>query len=203
MASETEEKTTENWMKEAQKGYIRMGVLILLSRKPSHGYEIMKEINSRTKGFWQPTPGGVYPILRDLEKSRYIKGEWQTQKNRRLKVYKITKSGELILRRAIIKQSEISNNIGTLFREFARDVLNIETSENFMPNMPSIFSAFLDEKGDSAEILKQLEHQRKHTREVIINMREHLRQIDQRIREIKSQQAQTKPSQPSSDSKEA
>ncbi len=71
MASETEDKTTANWMKEAQKGYIRMGVLILLNKKPSHGYEIMKEINSRTKGFWQPTAGGVYPILRDLEKSGY------------------------------------------------------------------------------------------------------------------------------------
>jgi len=201
MASETEEKTTQSWMKEAQKGYIRMGVLMLLSRKPSHGYEIMKEINSRTKGFWQPTPGGVYPILRDLEKSRYIKGEWQTQRNRRLKVYKITKSGELILRRAVIKQSEISNNIGTLFREFARDVLNIETSETFMPNMPSIFSPFLDDKTDSTQTLKQLEHQREHIFEAMKNMKGRQKQIDQRIREIKAQQKQTDPSPTSVDSK--
>ena len=90
-------------MKEAQKGYIRMGVLILLNKKPSHGYEIMKEINSRTKGFWQPTAGGVYPILRDLEKSGYIKGQWETQKNRRLKVYKITESGEQILKKSNLK----------------------------------------------------------------------------------------------------
>ena len=68
MKPETQDQTTQNWMKEAQKGYIRMGVLMLLNKKPSHGYELMKEINSRTKGFWQPTAGGVYPILRDLEK---------------------------------------------------------------------------------------------------------------------------------------
>jgi PadR family transcriptional regulator, regulatory protein PadR len=190
MASETEEKTTQSWMKEAQKGYIRMGVLMLLSRKPSHGYEIMKEINCRTKGFWQPTPGGVYPILRDLEKTSYIKGEWQTQRNRRLKVYKITKSGELILRRAVIKQSEISNNIGTLFREFARDVLNIETSEDFMPNMPSIFSPFLDDKKGYVETLKQLEQKREHIHEALKNMQGRKKQIDQRIREIKAQQKQ-------------
>jgi PadR family transcriptional regulator, regulatory protein PadR len=201
MASETEEKTTQSWMKEAQKGYIRMGVLMLLSRKPSHGYEIMKEINSRTKGFWQPTPGGVYPILRDLEKSRYIKGEWQTQRNRRLKVYKITKPGELILRRAVIKQSEISNNIGTLFREFARDVLNIETSETFMPNMPSIFSPFLDDKTDNIQTLQQLEHQRDHIQEAMKNMQGRKKQIDQRIKEIKAQQLQTNPSPPQVDSK--
>jgi DNA-binding PadR family transcriptional regulator len=189
MAFEKEEKTTANWMKEAQKGYIRIGVLILLSKKPSHGYEIMKEINSRTKGFWQPTPGGVYPILRDLEKSRYIKGEWQTQKNRRLKVYKITQSGELILRRAIIKQNEISNNIGALFREFAKDVLNIESAESFMPNMPSLFSPFLEE--DSAQTLKQLEHQRKHTYDALKNMQERLKQIDQRIKEVKARDTKT------------
>ena len=140
MATEKEEKTTANWMKEAQKGYIRMGVLILLNKKPSHGYEIMKEINSRTKGFWQPTAGGVYPILRDLEKSGYIKGHWEKQKNRKLKVYKITESGELILRRAIVKQAEIFNNIGNLFREFARDVLNIETTNVYADHAFSFYS---------------------------------------------------------------
>jgi DNA-binding PadR family transcriptional regulator len=188
MTAENEEKTTANWLKEAQKGYIRMGILILLNKKPSHGYEIMKEINSRTKGFWKPTAGGVYPILRDLEKSGYIKGEWQTQKNRKLKVYKITESGELILRRAIVKQAEISNNIGNLFREFARDVLNIETLTS-MPSMPSLFTPFLEEKIDSEENLKHLERERKHAYETVKMMQDQLKQIDKRIREIKKQTA--------------
>ncbi len=187
MAAEKVEKTTQNWLKEAQKGFIRMGVLILLNKKPAHGYEIMKEINNRTKGFWQPTAGGVYPILRDLEKSGYIKGQWQTQKNRRLKVYKITESGELILRRAIVKQAEISNNIGSLFREFARDVLNIE-ADGFMPNMTSsFFTPFLEENPDSEENLKNLEHQRKHAYETCKMMQKKLKQMDNRIREIKKQ----------------
>ena len=161
-----------------------MGALILLNKKPSHGYEIMKEINSRSKGFWQPTAGGVYPILRDLEKSGYIKGQWQTQNNRRLKVYKITESGDLILRRAIVKQAEISDNIGSLFREFARDILNIE-SDMMMPNMSSLFTPFLEEKPDSKEDLKNLEHQRKHAYEAFKMMQEKLKQIDKRIKEIK------------------
>ena len=154
-------------MKEAQKGYIRMGVLILLNKKPSHGYEIMKEINSRTKGFWQPTAGGVYPILRDLEKSGYIKGQWETQKNRRLKVYKITESGEQILRKAILKQTEIFNNIGSLFREFSRDVLNVEAVDDSMPKIPSPFSAFLEEKVGGKRNLKQLQNERNHIYETV------------------------------------
>ena len=199
MTAETEEKTTENWLKEAQKGFIRMGVLILLNKKPAHGYELMKEINSRTRGFWQPTPGGVYPILRDLEKSGYIKGQWQTQKNRRVKVYKITKSGDLILRRAIVKQAEISNNIGALFREFARDVLNIENATDSMPNLPSFFTPFLEDNPNSKENLKHLELERQHTYESIKSMQDRLRKIDGRIREIKKQ-TPSNPSAPSSES---
>jgi DNA-binding PadR family transcriptional regulator len=146
----------------------------------------MKEINKRTKGFWQPTAGGVYPILRDLEKSGYIEGEWQTQKNRKIKVYKVTESGELILRRAIVKEAEIFNNIGGLFKEFARDVLNIETI-TIMPNMPSPFKPFLEENPKTEENLKQLVHQRKHVYESVKMMQEKMKQLDGRIREIKKQ----------------
>jgi DNA-binding PadR family transcriptional regulator len=145
----------------------------------------MKQINSRTKGFWQPTAGGVYPILRDLEKSGYIEGEWQTQNNRRLKVYKITESGELILRRAIVKQAEISDNIGNLFREFARDVLNIETANAPMPTIPSLFAPFIEEKTSNEENLKHLEHERKHAYETVKMMQERLKQLDKGIRETK------------------
>jgi len=173
-------------MKEAQKGYIRMGVLILLSRKPSHGYEIMKEIDNRTKGFWQPTPGGVYPILRDLEKSGYINGHWQTQKNRRLKVYNITTPGEAILKRAIVKQAEIFDNITGLFAVFAREVLNIEPS-TAVPNMPSPFSAFLEEQKDRKETLQQLENQRTLATENIKTMRQRLKIINAKITEYRKE----------------
>ena len=183
MKPETQDQTTQNWMKEAQKGYIRMGVLMLLNKKPSHGYELMKEINSRTKGFWQPTAGGVYPILRDLEKCGYIKGHWETQ-NRRLKIYKTTQSGDAILKHAIVKQSEIFTNISGLFNEFAREVLNVQTTTK-MP-MPSPFSAFLEDK--NCEIaLPQLEHQRTHMIESMKSMRERLADIDARIAQLKKQ----------------
>jgi len=187
MFDEKEEETTSNWLKEAQKGYIRIGVLILLSKKPSHGYELMKEIKNRTKGFWQPTAGGVYPILRDLEKSGYVEGQWKTQKNRRLRVYNITKSGELILKRAIEKQSEILNNMGSLFREFASAVLDVEPTG--LPEMPSPFKPFLADQADSEENLKDLEHQRKHAYELMKTLQKQLRQINQRIREIKKRES--------------
>ena len=183
MTTESEDKTTNSWMKEAQKGYIRMGLLILINRKPSHGYEIMKEIDTRTKGFWAPTPGGVYPILRDLEKSGYIKGQWETQKNRKLKVYKITKTGQTILKHAIVKQAEIFNSVVSLFQEFARDVLNIEADIK-MPDIPSMFSPFLEDK-PKTEALKELENQRAIIIQNLKTHKEKLKVIDQRIAKIR------------------
>ncbi|MGD6852576.1 MAG: helix-turn-helix transcriptional regulator [Candidatus Bathyarchaeia archaeon] len=192
MNPETQDETTQSWLKEAQKGYIRMGVLILLNKKPGHGYELMKEINSRTKGFWQPTPGGVYPILNDLEKSNYIKGQWQTQKNRRLKVYKITLQGQTILKHAIVKQAEIFNTISSLFSEFAREVLQIETTLP-APNMPTPFAPFLEDKKACAENLPELEAHRKHLKENIKNLRQRLVETDQKIAELKKQAPKDTP----------
>ncbi len=181
MRQTKEEKTTSSWMKEAQKGYIRVAALILINRKPAHGYEIMKEIREKTKGFWTPTAGGMYPILSNLEKSGYIKGTWETEKNRKLKTYAITDRGRQILERAIIKQDEIANSMNALFKDFARDVLNIETNSH--PLMPSFFSAFLEEDDSHAE---SLQDKRRHTIEVIKLLRERLDLMQERLKRIDS-----------------
>jgi DNA-binding PadR family transcriptional regulator len=151
MLMRDEEETAANWIKEASKGYIRVAVLILLSRESAHGYEIMKEIKDRTKGLWMPTPGGVYPILRDLEKAGYIEGKWSVQRNRRIKVYEITEAGRLVFRRAIEKQNELANSMNALFREFAKEVLNMEQTALPMSVMPTPFSRFLEDKERTRE----------------------------------------------------
>jgi DNA-binding PadR family transcriptional regulator len=184
MKPQTQDQTTQNWMKEAQKGYIRLGVLMLLSKKPAHGYDIMKEIKCRTKGFWQPTAGGVYPILNNLEKSDYIKGHWETQKNRRIKVYTITQPGQAILKQSLLKQSEIFKNINNLFAEFAREVLQVEDPN--IPVPPSPFTAFLEDH--KCEVtLPQLQQQRKHLTDHIKGMRKQLIEIDGKIAQLKKQ----------------
>ena len=172
-------------MKEAQKGYIRVAVLILISKKPSHGYEIMKQIKDKTRGFWTPTAGGVYPILRDLEKSGYIKGEWCTQRNRKLKIYKITEIGQQILKRAMLKQNEIAHNINSLFEEFSRTVLNVEPRVFPTPTMHPPFSVFLEEENGINQGIKNLEQHRIQILHAIKGMKENLKAINQRIADEK------------------
>ncbi len=192
MPTDTDDKTASNWMKEAQKGYIRIGVLILLNKKPSHGYEIMSEIKDRTGGFWKPTAGGVYPILRDLEKTGYIKGEWHKQNNRNVKTYRITEKGKIILKNAVIKQNEIANNINALFQEFARDVLNVESARVSMPVMPNLFAAFLEEETRKTTDIEELEHQRRQLKQHVRMMQEKLKSIEKELAEGKGKKAKEK-----------
>jgi DNA-binding PadR family transcriptional regulator len=176
-----EEITAGHWLKETQKGYIRIAVLILLSKKPYHGYEIMREIKERTMGFWKPTAGGIYPILRNLEESRYIKGKWDLQKKRKRKIFRITETGKQVLERSLTKESQIANSMTGLFTEFMKDVLDLEKSVS-MPRLPNFFSVFLEERKDKPEdTMNVLESKRKQIERMIKESQRQLTAINKRI----------------------
>ena len=169
-------------MKEAQKGYIRVAVLILVNKKPSHGYEIMKEIKERTKGFWKPTAGGVYPVLGSLEKSGYIEGDWTTKRNRQIKTYCITESGKQILTRTLVKQDEFTANMNMLFQEFSRDVLDVKGANFPFHAMPSPFSVFLEEAApNKEETREELKKKREHLKNMIDSLNEALEHVDKAL----------------------
>jgi hypothetical protein len=44
-------------------GAMRYVVLQLISEKPRHGYEIIKELEQRTGGSYTPSPGAIYPLM--------------------------------------------------------------------------------------------------------------------------------------------
>jgi len=184
MHPEHEEKTATKWLKEAQKGYMRIAFLILLNKKACHGYEMMKEVRDRTEGFWKPTAGGAYPILQSLEKSGYIKGEWGLQKRKR-KIYHITESGKLILDRALLKHSQIADSINTLFEEYVRNVLDLEPKVLPMPRMPNPFSPFLEEEPKSR--LEALELKRNRIEHMIKMMQSELRTMNKSLAQLNEQ----------------
>ncbi len=185
MHLEKDEKIASKWLKEAQKGYMRIALLILLSKKSYHGYEMMKEVKDRTEGFWKPTAGGVYPILQSLEKAGYIKGEWGLQKRRR-KIYRITESGRLILDRALFKQSQIANSMSALFEAYARDVLAVETKALPMPPIPNPFFAFLEEKHENR--LEDLELKRNRIEQMITMLQKELKTVNNKLVQLNKQE---------------
>ena len=64
-------------------------ILALISEKPSHGYEIIKEIERRSSGIYTPSPGMIYPALTYLEEASFAVSEADGTK----KLYRITEAG--------------------------------------------------------------------------------------------------------------
>ena len=53
-------------------GDLRWVVLQLVAEQPRHGYEIIKEIESRVGGGYSPSPGVIYPTLTLLEEMGWL-----------------------------------------------------------------------------------------------------------------------------------
>ena len=70
-------------------GDMRLIVLALIERAPRHGYDIIKEIEDLTGGFYSPSPGVIYPTLTYLEEVGHAASTAEGNK----KVYSITDSG--------------------------------------------------------------------------------------------------------------
>jgi len=72
-----------------QKGDLKYVILELLKDKPRHGYDIIRELEERSYGFYKPSPGVIYPTLQMLEEMGYASSAEQEGK----KVYSITEEG--------------------------------------------------------------------------------------------------------------
>lgn len=75
------------------KGLLPIYVLYILSIEPTNGNEISKKIGKRTNGLWIPSTGGIYPLLKKLEKQDFIIGEWDDPKKKFQKIYSLTDKG--------------------------------------------------------------------------------------------------------------
>ncbi|MGG7163265.1 PadR family transcriptional regulator [Clostridium ihumii] len=85
--------------KELMKGSTSILILSLLNRKDMYGYEMIKEIELRSKGVFSFKEGTLYPILHALEKESFIESYWElSEGGRKRKYYKITDEGKTSLK---------------------------------------------------------------------------------------------------------
>jgi DNA-binding PadR family transcriptional regulator len=71
-------------------GELRLVILLLLEREPRHGYDMIREIETRTGGAYAPSPGIIYPTLTLLEELGQVEAR-AVESSRRL--YAITETG--------------------------------------------------------------------------------------------------------------
>lgn len=96
-----------------EQGDLKYVILRLLEEKPRHGYEIIKELESRFGGSYVPSPGTVYPTLTMLEDMGYARTVPDSTGGK--KVYEITDEGRKYL-------AEHSTTVDHIFERIARFV---------------------------------------------------------------------------------
>jgi DNA-binding PadR family transcriptional regulator len=76
-------------------GEIRLALLSLLESGPKHGYELMKELESKSAGIYKASAGAVYPALQQLEDEGLISSDQPSGK----RTYSLTDAGRAELQR--------------------------------------------------------------------------------------------------------
>jgi len=76
-------------------GLERPVILWLLSKKPMHGYGLIKELRRLTGRKLKPSM--IYPFLHWLEKKGFAVSRWVEEDGRSIRYYFLTERGEILL----------------------------------------------------------------------------------------------------------
>jgi transcriptional regulator len=74
-------------------GNLEFLLLEVLSRGPSHGYEVIQALAARSGGAFDLPEGSVYPALHRLERTGDVRSDWQMSSGRRRRYYALTDAG--------------------------------------------------------------------------------------------------------------
>jgi len=84
--------------RELIKGSTDSLLLCLISQQPIYGYQIIKELERRSGGYFKFKEGTLYPALHRLERAGLILGKWQSlPSGRQRRYYYITDKGNRVL----------------------------------------------------------------------------------------------------------
>ena len=85
--------------KELLKGSTVILILKLVNIKPMYGYEMIKEMEEKSKGVFTLKEGTLYPLLHTLESKGLVESYWsEGLGNRPRKYYRIMEEGRLSLK---------------------------------------------------------------------------------------------------------
>ena len=100
-------------------GSIPLLVLKILARRgPLHGYGLTTHIEQVSQEVLRVEEGSLYPALHRMEEAGLIKAKWATtEKNRRARMYEITRAGMKELEQEESRWRTISSAIGRVLRE--------------------------------------------------------------------------------------
>ncbi|HEY9772867.1 MAG TPA: PadR family transcriptional regulator [Planktothrix sp.] len=141
---------------------LQLLILGLLEEKPRHGYELIKELEERSGGFYAPSPGVIYPALTYLEELNYTSVETSGSK----KLYSLTDEGRQHLEKnrktieAMMSEmenvSEKMQRMRSFFSEDAGDDVHLRGSEDFQEARMALRAAIRQKRHCSAQEARRI-----------------------------------------------
>ena len=97
------------YIQQLTKGVTEPLLLYLINEVPMYGYQIIKELNNRTAGYFKFKGGTIYPLLRRLEYKCLVISRWRhtTQRQAR-RYYRITEKGRQFLASRLTEWKDFS-----------------------------------------------------------------------------------------------
>jgi DNA-binding PadR family transcriptional regulator len=100
-----------------RKGTTLVILLNLLAEadRPMYGYEIIKELEARSQGYFQFKEGLIYPRLHEMERKGFVRSKWRGKEGtRRRKFYTITETGRRQLEEELQGWQTLAKNVNLL-----------------------------------------------------------------------------------------
>ncbi len=99
------------------RGNTEVMLLYLISeRGEAYGYQLIKDIEKRSRGFFRFREGTVYPALRKLENEGLLQGQWRRLAGgQERRYYRITPAGGEFLQRKLVMWQSFTTAMQLIF----------------------------------------------------------------------------------------
>jgi PadR family transcriptional regulator PadR len=79
------------------RGVVEPLLLFIIGELPIHGYEIARELERRSEGYFSLTASTLYSALRRLERRGLVSSSWRQITKQKRRYYELTEKGRQIL----------------------------------------------------------------------------------------------------------
>lgn len=114
----------DKYERQMKKGVLEMLVLKLLENEEKYGYQLIQELQEKSRGVFTLKEGTLYPILYRLEDEQLVESKWCEPEARQIprKYYAITEKGQQDLRKIYFVWKQIATGADEIMRSYEKDL---------------------------------------------------------------------------------
>jgi len=107
------------YTRELLKGSTDSLLLSLIGNNPMYGYQLIKEMERRSGGYFQFREGTLYPALHRLEKEGLIQGKWEHPPGgQERRYYYLTEKGQQVLSQKAAVWQQFATAVNMIIEPF-------------------------------------------------------------------------------------